>query len=737
MIENFLFRFERGTEGPGADVLVAFVGSPTVNLAALRSAVEDELVNGLRPDDLIILLRAPHCPQVVAAFEDEGDLAVLLERLGGRTNVVVLSYDARGQEVGRVGVASGLAAATDVALPEIARRGITTVFQDRHGFVQSTGSYHFENPSKHHTSRFIRLSNILARQSEIAFIAACSLPFIKEGTSRIYIDTPSLYPIVASLNEQLASMSANHQFIPCDNFQSYDGYANYPFGMIDQSTVLISASSSGGLAAKLTAKKQFDPSRIAHILYLGDGAEQQNVVCDLSADEETNPDGYADAREVYDADTCPLCRSGSKFIRLQGDQFDIAGPQPLAVILRKTDAPKGHQAQMKWLGGKGILAAGRGEPAARLYDVQVPGLLEDSDFQERARYFTERYLPGRACAAVYVDAPSKDFAQWISTFGYKGSLALFDAADPDALKRHISAASGDRAVLVVGAVIGSGRAFQNVSRALRNVCPNSPLIYITGFSKPESDSHCDVLTKNLVETRSYARHGLVAVEQMNLLERRENPWNRETAWLGDAAFARLGEEASRLVSQRREILRRASEPLVDTLFLAADGTTILKAQKGFVFWPEKLLAKPEAHTQADIFYTISAVLQMLRCKPEVGDSRVLRTNWFQQTILDPENFGRFNDGAIQAALLRAALPSELDYSGHPAVSEDAARLIRRVLESSGGTRGEAAAEFLIAIGCQRLRLTPADRQKVLAPLENVPALIEGLRSVCASQRSNG
>jgi len=732
MIENFLFRFQRGTDGPGIDVLVAFVGSPRVNLAALRSSVEDEVVNGLRPDELLLLVRAPHCQQVVEAFKDQGDLVVLLERLGGRTNVVVVAYGAQGQEEARVKVASGPTAASDVSLREIARRGITSLFRDRHGFVQSTGSYHFENPSKHHTSRFIRLSNILARQAEIAFIAACSLRFVKEGTSRIYIDTPALYPIVASVNEQLASMSPSHQFIPCDNFQSYDGYATYPFANIDESTVLISASSSGGLAAKLTAERQFDSSRIAHILYLGDGAEQQNVVCDLRADE-ANPDGYADAREVYDADTCPLCRSGSKFIRLQGDQFDIAGPQPLAVILRKTDAPKGHMAQMNWLGGKGILGVGRS--GARLYDIQVPRLLEDEDFKERARYFAERYLPGRACAAVYLDPPSKDFAKWISTFGYGNSLALFDAADPDALKRHVAAASGNRAVLVVGAVIGSGRALQNVSRALRNVCPDSPLIYIAGFAKPESESHWDVLTKNLVETRSYARHGLVAVEHMNLLERRENPWTAEGAWLGDPAFGKLGEDARTIISKRREILRLASAPLVNTLFLAADGSTILKAQKGFVFWPEKLLKKAEAHTQADIFYTVSAVLQTLRCKPEVGDSRVLRTNWFQQTILDPENFGRFNDGAIQAALLRAALPSELDYSGHPVVSDDATRLIRRVLESSAGTRGEAAAEFLIAIGCQRLRLTPADRQKVLAPLNDVPALVEALRSVCASQLS--
>ena len=46
---------------------------------------------------------------------------------------------------------------------------------------------------------------ILARCAEIAFIGFCTLPNVPKGATTDYLDTPSLYAVVAAINEQRSS----------------------------------------------------------------------------------------------------------------------------------------------------------------------------------------------------------------------------------------------------------------------------------------------------------------------------------------------------------------------------------------------------------------------------------------------------------------------------------------------------------------------------------------------------
>ncbi len=81
---------------------------------------------------------------------------------------------------------------SNVELDDLLRRGATAIFRSNGGFVEATSAYHFRNPSGRHTSRFIRLSNILVRQPEITLLGVCALKYVSTRTRRIYVDTPSL-----------------------------------------------------------------------------------------------------------------------------------------------------------------------------------------------------------------------------------------------------------------------------------------------------------------------------------------------------------------------------------------------------------------------------------------------------------------------------------------------------------------------------------------------------------------
>jgi hypothetical protein len=91
----------------------------------------------------------------------------------------------------------------------------------------------------------------------------------------------------------------------------------------------------------------------------------------------------------------------------------------------------------------------------------------------------------------------------------------------------------------------------------------------------------------------------------------------------------------------------------------------------------------------------------------------LGTEAFQQVVLDPENFGRYNDGVIQAAILRAALPGELDYSSEVESSKYMLDLLSKVFAQSVLPQGEAAADFAMAYFLGRLKLTSEHSQRLV------------------------
>ena len=100
---------------------------------------------------------------------------------------------------------------------------------------------------------------------------------------------------------------------------------------------------------------------------------------------------------------------------------------------------------------------------------------------------------------------------------------------------------------------------------------------------------------------------------------------------------------------------------------------------------------------------------------------------FEVGVLLPGNFGRYNDGIIQAALLRAALPHELNYGPRPDLSREMRRIIERAIARHRDNQGEAALEFLFAVASGRLTLegTDLERLKTAKPPADCPELLAG------------
>lgn len=710
-----LVRFDRHTDKDRIDTLAAFMSSAAFDAAALNAAVTREVERALAPDELIILTRAvPGCdvpPGLVGR-----DFNALLDRVAGQTRTTLVCYGPDGREKIRQPLGSG-DGASGADLAEILRRGATDMFRRHGGFMEPNANYHFEGPSGRHTNRFMRLSNILVRQAEITFLAVAVMGLIPPEACFAYIDTPALYAVVSAVNEQWRTMVPDRPPLVADNFRSYEGLDQYEFSDYGEAVVLISASSSGGLAARLTARG-FAPSAVVHLLFHGKDPGTLKVAVDLRQDAHGNPDGYAADREIYERANCKLCDGGSVPIPLKGDQFDIQGPQPEALLVNQKDAPANVGRLMGRLAGQVALTVTSGH---RQHWIKVARMMEAPGFLERLEFFVRRSVPAGVEHCVLADREARPLADRIKAIT-GSTMALHEREAIDQTGRD---PDDRRAMLVVASVIGSGRSLLEISRDLREVCRTGSIIYLVGFATIEGEERRDALKRTLVHSHHHAQHMFEVVEELLLPgQATPNPWQQELELLQKAADAWPAGQRGWL-DGRLDRLRKASEPMTDSLFVPADGASALRLQAGFAFWP-----KVFAHnSQADVFFTISAVMQRLRTAPVTAGEQALRTNWLQQTLLSPENFGRFNDGVIQASILRAARAAELDYRDDAKLSDTAKRIVRRVLEAADRARGEAAVEFLIAIGCGRLRLKEDHVADVLRPIEKPPALVDAFRSV--------
>lgn len=726
----YSLRLERHTQTETIDTFVVYLAADELPADTFNALIDEEVERNLVPDEVVVVVRETSRTDTATAIREHRDLRRVRRRLSPHATVTVIGFDRKGAEVNRE-VATGTGAKSEITLSEIGRRSATAIFLDHGGFVEANASYHFRNPSGRHTDRFMRLSNLVVCHAEISIIAMTLLPLIPDDAVQVHVDTPAMFTLVSAVNEHLWKLQPGRQPLRCDSFRSYLGVQTYDFSGSETAVVLISATSSGSLGS-IVEKREVDRSRIAHVLYLGAASPRFPSAVDLSFDKKLNPLGMTEARETYLEPNCALCDAGSIAVDLRGDQFDLSGPEFEPLTLKKTDAPDRLASTMDRLAGSGAFGVSVASGATgRQYRVDADRLSLAPEFVKRLDYFAKTHVPSSARECIMLNDDSEQFAKELCAragvapdFVPRSGIDGLDRADTQA-----GVPLNGSPIVIAAAVIESGRALLDISRDLRKVRPNSPQIYIVGLVKSVSTARRQELERTLVQTQEPSPHRFAAIEELVLPSAgAPNAWQAELMFLDDVVAG--GAVLSETLANRRALLRRTSAPLIDELFVA-NGAVPLVLQPGFVFWPpelpERATAKP---TQADVFYTISAVLQKLRTTAPKPGARALRANWFQQTLLDPSNLGRFNDGVIQASLLRAARPTEIDFSGEVGGRLDAARIVGRIIAGAHRPRGEAASEALIALGSKRLRLPSAKLPDILAAAPTIPPLVAELATLC-------
>jgi len=689
MSNCFAFRFCESNENKRKSLVIFFSSyvSPDSVVKILKVDIEENLA----PFNVYILAVGADAEEFIG-FSQVSFLDEFVSFVGDANDKLKFL---RITTVGHIEDATSSQCVAEELKQRILNAGMIEIFKKRKGLITSSSSYHFVKPSGDHCDKFIRASNLLTSGEEVAFLAISLLPHIKQGIKRIYVDTSSISYLISTAILMSGKFSTKPPLI--ESFESYAAF-NQDFDFIENedSLIIVSATTSGSLVKKLLNKTTFNNRQILTLFYskLLDG---QAGVFDISY---AIPDGITSLK----ATDCIFCNRGSKQIRIVGDQFLPETPKHELLVIKKTDFDKERGLFFKHFATREVLNWNRSSGGQADYPehffIDVAKVLSNphESFREKLEKKIKKHVSRDVKTIINLnDSGSEALANMLKVVLGK------DGDHIDWLKLtqvEESSLKDSASVIVIAGAITSGRKLLEASRKLRGIHKSASITYLVGFSKLPTDDTYAQLEKDL----ELGGHELVVLRKCpmpRIKEHTKTAWDWELEKLNQCADPLTnmnGDPLPEILSARIKIIE-VSNSDSNQLFLLSPVGHLLKLRRTFAFWSD-LELETDMATQADVYWTIQSVLHDLRiCSDERGLASTYHT-----TLISPACFDRYNDGVIQASLLRAAKPTELNYTVDVDFSRRMADVVLAVLNSCNNDQGEAALEFLIAIWTGRMQL---------------------------------
>ncbi len=706
-----------------------FSPQETIPQGDLFDLLADDIGKNLQPDALVFLVR----DNVAKSVSDTlGQLGPQEWRVPvGMTGIAVIGFTATG-ELGAVHLVSGPPIKVDETCFEVLRnQGLRELFHRRDGLVRPSETTHFVHPSGKHSKAFIRVANLLVLGPEVMFVAMTILGRLDSDLEYICVDTSSIASIGHAAIELRRMFNSTYAPPTVNSFSSWPGIKGaYDFSQPKKTLALISASTSGNMARELVKSKGLLVDRVLILFALIENTTGVQVLCNLATDPRYAGTLGLVTKEYREAD-CPLCSAGSTAVHFAGDQFLADATRHCGVTIIGndiSDKSKAFFGRYRFLGALGMRQVGNNATAVDTYFVDV-AKLKSSVFDARVKAACERHVAASTKLIVHPDDPgSTQLAADVATkYAPTSTGTPIKPIDASQLS-ELPTGSVKGGVLIVAGCVGSGGCLQSISRDLRDPAGDEPRTYLVGVAKhPQHPRHAS-LRGDLAYSSTDHKHTVVILEELTLPERHgPSAWETELAILNSLIGPESGNTISADVRDMVEDRIAKISDLADsvnTFFWAVPGGTVLALRKTFAFWDGDYDASQAS--QGDILFTVACVLENLRD----GPSPRLHRTAFHHGFIAPSTFGRYNDGVIQAAFLRAAMPGELDYSGDEDASREMSRLLARVFTEWDSPRGEATIEFLVSIMCGRMKLKAADLKRCLDALNGAPPLLATFRTCC-------
>ncbi|SFO04212.1 hypothetical protein SAMN05216386_2462 [Nitrosospira briensis] len=653
-------------------------------------------------------------------------------------NARIISFDEKTGKHTAVCSRGAPAADTQCVIDANRRYTLQELFIANNGHLMAPKGFHYIKPSKKHVNIFLRTANVLEDSAAASMIAFWIIPYVwGRCIEHIVVDTSGISDIALTVAYEAICRRGLTKLPIVSTHNSYGGLDRLTIDQPNETLLLISATTSGGLRNKLV-KLGAEQENIITLFYLGNEPQKADyTLCDLTKEAV---DGYLGLEPIdnYSEIDCPYCKRKSYPVSLRGDQFTFEPPKVEEIHVALSDLPNQHQTLFNQLAGIDFFKVYRNinDRSLEIY-LDVQALFQTQTEYRPTRDLLER-LSKQWKGMVLRGAPVN--LKQIVFAAYPFSKEMADSANGIVLafqtnstpmlssqELQLSAIkTPGTATLVVVSCIDDSHELMAINRDLRSNQPQGNTTYITPVFRADSSRERSRIKSNL----TFGENGvntfnLYSMIDINLPEDdRNHSWDSELKILNEIVnWADLENLAiPQLVTERIRFLEleAPTKGISEKLFWPDSRDKQLQVRPDFTFLNTDGGAR--LPSQADVFIVISAVLHHLR-QGTAGKPK-LSYKTYERAILSPDNFVRFNDGVIQSAMLRAARGYELAYANcDEQISCRMKNFIVSHIQNIPTGEGEALMEFLLALASGRLTLHSQHLKEIFSAVQNQSALL--------------
>ena len=688
-----------------ADYRCLFKSPGAINNADLVDCLELSLRRTVHPDAVVFICIPAEVQPMLEAFQNDDGVKQALERASSKVCVAVCEINQKG-DIGKPKYIRN----ERVGLPlieidkqeKIFLEGIHRLFDSANVLCPAPAGFAYVKPSKKRAKYFLRAEAALYETERVHFLAFSLMRKIakreeeaKEPIGAIFVDTMAIASLAYVLRELYHELYG-YPKPRVESFHSYVGIKDVGKPRPGTSLCIISASSSMSMQRDWQQMTYCLPSEVLTLVTLKN-AKDSNLA--LYAFDKVDP-----LEEIK-------ASSGLRDLRIVGESFtpeDIP-PKPVLLTVKAHRDKKWFEIGQKYSEAKlfSLMKASRPTDKVRPIFIEGMKLLEQEGFGEFLKREVMQRVPITVQAIIFQDdQASEELA--------KECVLKIQEISPDK-KVQITGASNlekvklnkDDALLIVAAVIGCGTRLRSINRDLRNI-HNGARHYLIGFQLGDSINDYIQLRKDLEFSAVKSSITISVMEHLAIGRTVGDAYGDEEKlmanWHNLPALPGIRERIEEI---------RGRQGFSNGAFLPSttSGNTALKLRTDFAYWKGKYSLSFD-HSAA-VLLTAASMLQYAReFKNFTDDNFRLASDTFQQVVLDPENFARYNDGVIQAALLRAARPSELDYSSSEEISRRMTEMLSGIFRFNSRQQGEAALEFALALKTERMKLSAVDMKRL-------------------------
>lgn len=550
----------------------------------------------------------------------------------------------------------------------------------------------FKKPSGKTSEYFVKSSDMAVGSSQVRFVAFCMLVNRPKNIQldTIWIDTSGISIYVEALILLISSFDGRRPKIGYRSFKSYGGYQECLPAFGDRIWIIISASLSNDMGDKIYDKLQ----RVS----------SDQILTLLAPKKESKCNG----KVLFDISTLDIWKNISSSYRagieleIYGENFYIPCKDPDKLVIRVLDKPSSIGTFVQSINSSKSISVNRlRRGKKRNFDFDFLSFSDEGGifFENYISWLNQVFLWGvpSSCKNIIFDKEDPCakilLDNIISITG--SSFNFYDYHDLDNLSK-------DEGVVAISPVISSGRIFSKLNSDLRMLKHVGMRVFISPFSMFESEVIYDQFKKSLCYGPNDFKYGFYDFSRAFVGPNNVGVW--------DDHLDILNSRSPNIWSKYIKILKDGFGTFESFGFLNKYSEDLFTPD--FAFWSCKY--NSEEINAGVVYLTISCILQKLRDNSlsYTKKNHSLFHDVNHYSVLDPENFLRFNDPLIQSSIWRSAKPHELNYSGSDDLSRRFVDIVIKLAEEEKKGRRNSLLDLLMALSLSIIKINEASANRL-------------------------